>query len=453
MTSQVSNNSVTVRFAPSPTGLLHVGNAWLALTNWLFARSQNGRFILRLDDTDLERSRPEYADAIERDLTWLGVTWDVKAKQSDRMARYDEVAAMLRQSGKLYPCYETPEELETKRKLQLARHKPPVYDRSALKLTDEDKARLEAEGRRPHWRFLLDHDDVQWVDLVRGPSHVQASSLSDPVLIRADGTFLYTLPSVVDDVDMGVTHVVRGEDHVTNTAPQIQLFRTLGATPPQFAHLPLVTDEHGEGLSKRLGSASLSDMAGGGIEPLALASQLARMGTSHAVELAPDMATLVAEFSFDRFARSGARFDTRELARLNAQCLHGLSWTEAQQRLAHLGLENASTEFWEAVRGNLATVADAKDWWQVVYGPVTPQIEDAAFIAQALELLPPEPWDQTTWGAWTAEVKTATGAKGKGLFHPLRIALTGRENGPELKNLLPLIGRERAALRLSGAIA
>jgi glutamyl-tRNA synthetase len=377
----------------------------------------------------------------------------MKARQSDRMARYEEVAEKLRQSGRLYACYETPEELETKRKLQLARHKPPIYDRSALQLTAEDKARLEAEGRRPHWRFLLDHEDVQWEDLVRGPSHVQASSLSDPVLIRADGTFLYTLPSVVDDADYGVTHVVRGEDHVTNTAPQIQLFRALGANPPQFAHLPLVTDEHGEGLSKRLGSASLADMAADGVEPLALASQLARMGTSHAVELAADMQILVNEFTFERFARSGARFDTRELARLNAQCLHGLSWDEAKRRLDHLGLDQATPDFWEAVRGNLAKVAEAKLWWQVVQGPVTPVIEDADFIAKAAALLPEGVWDKTTWGAWTEAVKAATGAKGKGLFHPLRLALTGRENGPELKYLLPLIGRERAALRLSGEVA
>ena len=453
MTSHPENSPVTLRFAPSPTGLLHVGNAWLALTNWLFAKRQNGRLILRLDDTDLERSRQEYADAIERDLTWLGITWDMKARQSDRLARYEEAAERLRKSGRLYACYETPEELETKRKLQLARHKPPIYDRSALKLTDEDKARLEAEGRRPHWRFLLEHQDEHWTDLVRGPSHVQVSSLSDPVLIRADGTFLYTLPSVVDDADYGVTHVVRGEDHVTNTAPQIQLFRALGATPPAFAHLPLVTDEHGEGLSKRLGSASLAEMAADGVEPLALASQLARMGTSHAVELAADMRTLIDEFTFDRFARSGARFDTRELARLNAQCLHGLTWDEAKERLSRIGLDDAPADFWEAVRGNLAKVADAKEWWQVVQGPVTPVIEDGAFIAQAAALLPEGAWDKTTWSAWTEAVKAATGAKGRALFHPLRLALTGRENGPELKYLLPLIGRERAALRLSGAVA
>ena len=444
---------VTLRFAPSPTGMLHVGNARVAMINWLFARSQGGRFILRYDDTDLERSKQEYAEAIARDLTWLGATWDFDAKQSDRLAQYELAATKLRQDGRLYACYETPEELETKRKLQLARHKPPVYDRAALKLTDEDRAKLEAEGRRPHWRFLLDHEDVRWDDCVRGDSHAHAASLSDPVLIRADGSFLYTLPSVVDDIDMGVTHVVRGEDHVTNTAPQIQLFKALGAVPPSFAHLALLTGADGQGLSKRLGSASLSDLRDEGIEPLALASLLARMGTSQAVELAATMDELAQEFTFERISRASPRFDPRELDNLNARHLHGLDWSEAEARLQSLGIQGATPAFWDAVKGNLTRFNQAQEWWQVVAGPITPVIEDAAFIAQTVPLLPAEPWDVETWGKWTAAVKEATGAKGKGLFHPLRLALTGRENGPELKHLLPLIGRDKVIARLNGQSA
>jgi len=441
---------VTLRFAPSPTGLLHVGNARVALINWLFARNQGGRFILRYDDTDLERSKPEYAEAIARDLSWLGVTWDISARQSDRLVQYEEAAQKLRQAGRLYPCYETAEELDTRRKLQLARHKPPVYDRAALKLTEEERAKLEAEGRRPHWRFLLDHDDVRWDDLVRGDSHAHAASLSDPVLIRADGSFLYTLPSVVDDIDLGVTHVVRGEDHVTNSAPQIQLFKALGAVPPIFAHLALLTGADGEGLSKRLGSASLSDLREEGIEPLALASLLSRMGTSQAVELAADMTELAQEFTFERISRASPRFDPRELDHLNARLLHNLEWQQASARLETLGIKGASPAFWEAIKTNLTRFAQALEWWHVVTGPCQTIIEDTGFIAQALPLLPDEPWDIETWGKWTSAVKDATGAKGRALFHPLRLALTGRENGPELKNLLPLIGRGKVMARLSG---
>ena len=447
------STQVTLRFAPSPTGMLHVGNARVALINWLFARSQGGQFILRYDDTDTERSKVEYAQAIACDLAWLGVTWDRDARQSDRLVQYEQAATLLRQAGRLYACYETPEELDTKRKLQLARHKPPVYDRSALKLTAEDKAKLEAEGRRPHWRFLLEHEDVHWDDLVRGDSHAHAASLSDPVLIRADGSFLYTLPSVVDDIDMGVTHVVRGEDHVTNTAPQIQLFKALNATPPTFAHLALLTGADGQGLSKRLGSASLADMRVDGIEPLALASLLSRMGTSQAVELAADMAELAAEFTFERISRASPRFDPRELDHLNSRRLHGLAWADVADRLGAAGIVGATEAFWEAVKGNLTRLEQAKDWWDVVSGPCATVIEDAGFAAQALAVLPAEPWDVNTWGQWTNAVKEATGAKGKALFHPLRLALTGRENGPELKNLLPLIGRTKAAARLGGQVA
>ncbi len=446
-------NAVTVRFAPSPTGLLHVGNARVALINWLFARARGGRMLLRYDDTDRDRSRPEYVAAIAEDLAWLGLDWQETAFQSERLERYEAAAQRLRAAGRLYACYETPEELEAKRRRLLMRRLPPVYDRAGLALSDADRARLEAEGRRPHWRFLLDAGDVRWDDLARGPSHADAASLSDPVLIRADGTFLYTLPSVVDDIDFAVTHVVRGEDHVTNTAAQIQVFEALGATAPAFAHLPLLTDAEGQGLSKRLGSASLRDLRARGIEPLALTSLLARLGTSDAIELAPDLDHLAQGFDFSHFSRATPRFDEHELDHLNARLLHGLDWSEAAPRLAALGLSEAGADFWLAVRGNLTHLAEAADWWRVVAGPCAPVIEDGELAAAAAALLPSEPWDETTWGAWTASVKENTGRKGKALFHPLRLALTGRESGPDLKSLLPLIGRERAVRRLAGEAA
>ncbi len=442
--------TVTVRFAPSPTGLLHVGNARVALVNALLALRTGGRFLLRFDDTDRERSKPEFAAAIAADLRWLGLAWDAEAYQSQRLERYEAARDSLAAMGRLYPCYETAEELEFKRRRQLARGKPPVYDRAALALSADDRARLEAEGRRPHWRFRLDPGEVRWDDLVRGPCHTAGATLSDPVLVRGDGSFLYTLPSVVDDMDFAITHVVRGEDHVTNTAPQIQLFQALGAAAPAFAHLPLLTDSAGAGLSKRLGSLSLGDLRDQGIEPMALASLLARLGTSDCVEIRNSLGELAAEFDLAHFSRATPRFDPHELDLLNARLLHAMTWDQAAPRLAALGLEAAGAEFWAAVKGNLARMADAVPWWAVVAGPCAPVIEDADFTATAAALLPPEPWDLATWGAWCDAVKTATGRKGKALFHPLRLALTGREHGPELKTLLPLVGRARAVRRLRG---
>ena len=444
--------TVLVRFAPSPTGLLHVGNARVALINWLFAKAHGGYFLLRYDDTDLERSRQEYVDGIAEDLKWLGLAWDKKAFQSKRIAAYEAAAEKLKVAGRLYACYETPEELEFKRNRLRARNLPPVYDRAGLHLKPAERAALEAEGRKPHWRFKLDHRDEQWEDMVRGTSHVDCASLSDPVLIRADGTFLYTLPSVVDDIDLGVSHVIRGEDHVTNTAPHLQLFKALGAEPPTFAHLPLMTDISGAGLSKRLGSLSLRDLREQGIEPMAVASLLAKLGTSDAIEARASLDLLVDEFEVDHFSRATPKFDPTELGHLNARLLHAMSFDEAQPRLAALGID-APAAFWEAVKANLAGLSEAKEWWQVVAGPVTPVIEDAGFTQAAADLLPPEPWDQATWSQLSNAVKAATGRKGRELFHPLRLALTGRENGPELKNLLPLIGRDKALARLSGHTA
>lgn len=438
-----------VRTAPSPTGYLHIGNARSLMFNWLFARRHGGRFLLRYDDTDLARSKPEFADAITEDLAWLGVVPDAAIRQSERIALYDAAAAKLRAAGRLYPCYESADELDRKRKRQLARGLPPVYDRAALKLTAEDRARLEAEGRRPHWRFLLDWEEIGWNDLVRGPSHVDCASLSDPVLVREDGTYPYTLPSVVDDLDIGITHVIRGEDHVTNTAVQIQIMQALGGALPIFGHHNLLTTASGEGLSKRLGHLSLRGLREAGIESLAVAALAVLTGSSDAVRPVSSLDELAGLVDLAHVSRAPAKFDEHELETLSARTLHQLDFAAAEARLRQLGIP-ASEPFWLAVRGNLARLAEAREWWQVVEGPVETLVADQAFAATAASLLPAEPFDQTTWKSWTQAVAAATGAKGKALFMPLRQALTGRDHGPELAALLPLIGRDKALKRLKG---
>lgn len=452
-----------VRFAPSPTGLLHIGNIRTALLNWLAARQAGGTFLLRLDDTDQERSREEYAAAIRQDLGWLGLTWAREERQSLRTARYDEAAARLKASGRLYPCFESEDELDRRRKRQLGRGMPPIYDRAALKLDQAAIAALQAEGRKPHWRFRLANEDeatplvpvptlVTWLDGCRGEQAVDVGSLSDPVMIREDGTYLYTFTSVVDDCEFGITDVIRGEDHVTNTAVQIQLFEALGAQPPRFAHHSLLVGADGQALSKRLGALSIASFREMGLEPMAVASHAALLGTSDAIEPHQDLSDLVAMFALDKLSRAPGRFDVEELKQLNAKLLHGLAFEAVAARLSGLGVGGGAA-FWAAVKGNLTVFGDVVGWWEVVAGPVTPVIENGGLIASALELLPAEPWDETTWGAWTSAVRAKTGAKGRELFHPLRLALTGLERGPELKALLPLIGRARAATRLAGAVA
>ena len=444
----------TVRFAPSPTGLIHIGNARTALLNWLFALREGGRFILRFDDTDIERSRREYAEAIEADLAWLGVVPDVLCRQSERGRLYDDAAETLRAMGRLYPAYETAEELDRRRKRQQALGRPPIYDRAALRLTDDDRAALETQGRRPHWRFRLEPTTVRWDDLVRGPSHIDCASLSDPVLRREDGSYLYTLPSVVDDIDLGVSHVIRGEDHVTNTAVQIQIFEALAGAAPTFAHHNLLTDASGEGLSKRSGALSIASLRDNGVEALAVAALAVLVGSADAVRPIASLAELSATFDLSRISHGAARFDEAELRSLSARTLHHLSFEAVRDRLAALGVAGPDAEaFWTAVRGNLARLDEARDWRQVVDGPVQPPIEDQTFLDQAASCLPSEPWNGETWSAWTATLKGLSGRKGRALFHPLRLALTGRESGPELAALLPLIGRVRALDRLSARAA
>ena len=438
--------SVTTRFAPSPTGLIHVGNIRTALHNWLWARRHGGRFILRLDDTDLERSREEYAEAIREDLAWLGLVPDEEHRQSQRFGRYEAALERLRAAGRVYPAYETAQELDLKRKVQLSRGKPPVYDRAALSLNAEEIARHEAEGRRPHWRFKLDHErPIEWDDLIRGPQHFDPALLSDPVIRREDGSWLYMLPSVVDDIDLGITHVVRGEDHVTNTGLQIQMFEALGAAVPAFAHEALLVGSEGK-LSKRLGSLGVEAMREAGIEPIALIAKLARIGTSLPVEPVANVEPLIESFDFSVFGRAPARFDMEELASLNARILHQLPHQAVADRLP----AGMTPEAWETIRPNLQTIGEAADWWHVVEGPVEQSAsgEDRDFLRQAAEAAEGIDWSANPWGALTAALKQTSGRTGKSLFLPLRRALTGRDSGPEMAPLLMLIGKERAVQRL-----
>ena len=448
--------SVKVRFAPSPTGKLHVGNVRTALVNWMFAKGQGGSFVLRIDDTDLARSTPEFEQGIEDDLTWLGLVWDERHNQSKRFDRYEEAAARLKASGRLYPCYDTSEELDRRRKVQLSRGLPPIYDRAALDLTDAEKAAFEAEGRMPHWRFKLESKRVTWEDLSRGHAEVDTASMSDPVLIREDGLFLYTLPSVVDDIDMAITHVIRGEDHVTNTGAQIEIFEALiaegwGGPTPAFAHMPLLVGEDGQALSKRLGSLSIAEMREQGYEPIAITSHLGRIGTSDPLEVGTSIDALGAGFAFAKMGRSPARYDTADLDRLNAQALHVMDYATARPRMAELDADLGEA-FWNGVRGNLQKFSDVIEMATIVRGPVTPVIEDAAFAAAALAALP-EVIDETLWPVWTTAVKEATGAKGKALFMPLRMMITGQQHGPDMATLAPMIGRERIVKRLKGETA
>ncbi|HQZ12140.1 MAG TPA: glutamate--tRNA ligase [Devosia sp.] len=438
-----------VRYAPSPTGRLHLGNARPALLNWLFASVRSGSYILRLDDTDTARSTGEFARGIEEDLAWLGITPSLKVRQSDRTALYDTARDRLIAAGRLYPAYETEEELDRKRMRARLMGKPPIYDRAALTLTAEQKELYEAEGRTPHWRFKLDGKPVTFADLIKGPQTVNTASMSDPVLIRADGSYLYTLPSVVDDIDLGITHVIRGEDHVSNTGTQIEIFEALGGKVPFFAHHNLLLGSEGEGLSKRIGSLSLSDLREEGYEPLAVATVAVLTGTSLPVEPYPDLHAMAEKLDLSMISHGPARFDTAELAGLNARILHAMPYEVAQPRLDALGL--ASEPLWLALRENLALFSDIVSLAALVRGPVTPLItpEDRDFIATARDMLPAEPWDVTTWKSWTDALKAATGRKGKALFMPLRMALTGRHDGPELSVLLPLLGRSACLDRLA----
>lgn len=436
--------TIITRFAPSPTGHLHIGNVRTALHNWLWAKKHGGQFLLRIDDTDLERSREEYVDGLQADLRWLGLNWDGLARQSARFALYEARFEELKAKGRVYACYETPEELELRRKVLLGRGLPPVYER-------KDPEAPVPEGRTPHWRFKLDHDTpIRWTDMIRGDQQFDPKLLSDPVIRRADGSWLYMLPSAIDDVDMGVTHVVRGEDHVTNTATQIQMFAALGAPAPQFAHEALLTGSEGK-LSKRLGSLGMAELRDQGIEPMAILALLARLGTSQPVEPVTETAPLIAGIDFGHFGRAPARFDEAELAQLNAKILHQTDFAAVSDRLPR-GMDEAG---WTAIRPNIEKLADAESWWSVATGDVSATLaaEDKDYVAQAISAAESLDWENDPWHALTNTLKELTERKGKALFLPLRQALTGQDHGPDMKALLPIIGKERAIARLRAAIS
>ena len=438
--------NIKVRFAPSPTGYMHIGNTRTAVFNWLLARKLGGKFMLRIDDTDVVRSKKEYEDALRDVLQWLGLTWDEEARQSARLDRYNQVVAELKSQGRVYACYETAEELEVMRKRLMSRGLPPIYDRGALKLTSEQIAAYEAEGRRPHYRFKLNEGHIEWNDMVRGKCHYDASNLADPVIIREDGSYLYHLPSVIDDADFGITHIIRGEDHVTNTALQVQMFEAIGGKVPEFAHLPLLTGVEGK-LSKRLGSLGVRELREEGVEAMAISSFLAKLGTSESIEPFYDLDSLASTLDLSKLGRSQPKFDVEELKLFNTHFVRNLPFAKIQERI------NVNEDFWNSVRGNLERVSDVAVWEQICLQNINPIIEDKELTGCAAGVLPPEPWDADTYSKWIAEVKTVSGKTGKNLFHPLRMALTAEAQGPELKVLLPLMGRERAYKRLMGITA
>lgn len=436
------------RFAPSPTGLIHIGNIRTALICYLIAKQNDGKFMLRLDDTDLERSKLEYAEAIKADLKWLGLDWDIISKQSDRMDRYEEIKQKLINDGRLYPCYETAEELDMKRKTLINRGKAPIYDRAALKLTEQEKIEYEVMGRTPHWRFKLDETaTISWNDKIKGHTSFEAKNLTDPVLIRANGSPTYMLPSTVDDMDFGITDVVRGEDHVSNTAIQIQLFEAMGGKAPEFAHHSLMKGKDGK-ISKRDGGFDIASLReDSNIEPMTIISLMARLGTSAPVEARSDINEIKKNFDLSTFSKAAAIYDFVELDRLNPKVIQLTDYGFVKDRVEMQGIDES---FWLSVRANLKRVDEISEWWEICKMPLEPLIDDADFTKQASELLPTGVWDENTWGQWTSAIKDATGRKGKQLFMPIRKALTARESGPELKVILPLIGREKTLKRLAG---
>lgn len=451
MNTTSASTPVLVRFAPSPTGLLHVGNLRTALVNYLLARKLGGKFMLRIDDTDQARSEEKYAIGIKQELAWMGMEVDVHTRQSDHMERYELAKQKLIADGRLYPAYETAEELDTKRKMLIGRGLPPIYDRAALKLSDAERAKYEEQGRKPHWRFKLNDEPIIWDDLVRGRVEFDGAKLSDPVLIREDGVPLFTLATSVDDGEHGITHIMRGEDHVSNTAIQVQIMQALGHKIPHFGHMALLKMKEGK-ISKRAGGGDVESLREAGIFPLVLASYLAKIGTSDAIELAESIEALCAEFAIEKLGRAMANYDAQEVERLNKKYLHQLSYIAAKPELDARGIQ-VDEAFWNEVHGNLNSIDETKDWWELLHKPITPVIEEADFTNQAAELLPEGEWGAHQWPVFIEAVKEKTGRKGKALFMPLRLALSGREDGPELASLFGMLGRERAKKRLLGEAA
>lgn len=435
--------NVKVRFAPSPTGHMHIGNTRTALFNWLWAKKMGGEFMLRIDDTDFARSKKEYEDSMRESLQWLGLVWSSEARQSARFERYKEVTEQLMKDGRIYACYETPEELEFKRKHALAKGVPPIYDRQALSYTKEDIEDFEKQGRKPHYRFKLNAGEIKWTDAVRGEVKYDAANLSDPIIIREDGSYLYHLPSVIDDVDFGITHILRGEDHVTNTASQIQMFEAIGGVVPTFAHLPLLTGKEGK-LSKRLGSLGVRELKAEGVENMAICSYLAKLGTSEEIKPYYHLEELADTLDFAKIGRAQPKFDVEELKHFNIKYIHSLGFESVKNRV------EVNESFWDKVKANLNVVSDIEIWHKICNDEIVPVIENKSLTDTAALLLPKQTLDENTFNVWLNTVKEKTGLKGKDLFHPIRLALTGEASGPELKILLPLIGYDKAVKRLRG---
>ncbi|MBA3813797.1 MAG: glutamate--tRNA ligase [Alphaproteobacteria bacterium] len=444
-----------LRFAPSPTGYLHLGNIRTALINWLFARSHKGHFTLRLDDTDGERSHQKYADQIKEDLLWLGLNMDDIVRQSDRLERYANAADSLKAKERLYPCYETPEELKLQRKAQLSAGKPPLYNRASLSLTIEQKEKYQEEGRKPHWRFKMEKGAIRWNDLVRGEVVFQGELLNDPIIIREDGSPLFTFATAVDDFEMGITHILRGEDHVTNTAQQIQIMEALIDAPNtiQFGHLALISGGKGEGLSKREGSLGIVHLREEGLEPLTVNSLLAKLGTSDPIGPHISLEGILAEFDIQKFGRSTPKLDPEDLWQMNIKILHSLPFDQVKERLEAMGMTGVTPEFWVLIQKNITKFREVKEWWTICYGHKAFTEDNQSLLEVAEHFLPPDPWDESTFKTWMDAVKQDTGLKGKELFMPLRKALTGKEHGPELKDLILLMGRPKVLNRLQTARA
>tara|TARA_B100000459_G_scaffold73694_1_gene40844 strand:- start:1749 stop:3077 length:1329 start_codon:yes stop_codon:yes gene_type:complete len=439
--------TVITRFAPSPTGLLHLGNIRTALINWLYARTHNGKFILRIDDTDQERSKDEYISKIKYDLEWLGIDYDDTFNQSSRFERYREQFEKLKADGRIYPCYETPEELERKRKLQMASGGKQVYDRSSLSLTDEEKRAYEDDGRKPHWRFLLQTERLKWNDLLKGELDIDLTSLSDPVLFREDGVPLYTFSSAVDDIDYNITNVIRGDDHTSNTAVQIEIINAIDKNRITFAHHALLKASSGDKLSKRDNVISIDSFRKSNLEPLAILSLLATIGTSQSIELKDSLNQIISEFKLETISTSPGRIEIDVLNALNKKQVQKLNFDEVSERLKNIN-EKIDEKFWNTIRSNLETVEGVKQWSDIVFDSKLIEAEDKEYIKSAMELIPDDPWDENTWELWTSAIKEKTGRKGKELFLPLREAFTGMSHGPEMKLLIQLIGREKILERV-----
>ncbi|MDC3084704.1 glutamate--tRNA ligase [Gammaproteobacteria bacterium] len=442
-----------LRFAPSPTGDLHIGNARTLILNYVYSKSISGELILRIDDTDKDRSEERFYSSIIKDVEWLKISISAIEKQSSKTEKYKKIRDYLIKEGYLYPCYETDEELNRLRKVSLSGGLPPIYDRASLKLTKQEIKDHEANGIKPYWRFKLDRENITWNDLIRGEQTIACNSFSDPVLIRADGTFLYTLPSVVDDIDMGITHVLRGEDHVSNTATQIQLFKILGSNVPNFGHHSLMVQKDGSRMSKRIGSMSLKDIRDSGIEPMTLLNYCARIGTSDAIEAFQSIDQLVNNYSLTKISRSPARFSFEELMGLNKKVLQNISFRTLAKRLIDLDIEGKDAEiFWDTVKTNINTINEAQKWWNIVKDDkinIDLRQINRDFLKIAQETLPITPWNDKTWSIWTDEISQKTGLKGRELFLPLRIALTGENSGPELAKFILLLGRDLVLSRLN----